>query len=839
MTHANFSKTVGKRIFVNSMIFLIVFTTVFTIDLPKGQNQALAATNLINGSSFENNIHDDWAVWHNASTTRAYDFFRSYDAPYGCGSYAGAVEASGAPEARWEAGLVNENSFNIDASQTYVLQFYAKGTYNFTISAYIENANTYEAITPVINQAITTDWVKYTFYLNPTNSVPSLLTFTFGDMPAGATLFLDNALLYATDIKVNTPKLQGKIGENKTIKLTGIANIPTEDIAIELPYFDHLTGEITRERFAPESRTTSAVTLKFHEQTFSGMGEVYVNDILIGEFDYHVLPVIEEIIPILPRAEEDLTIVGSGFSPEIDIDKMFIILNTVDINGKKHNNWLKPHTIDSKLSQITATLPYGIAPGKLYVQTGYINKNSEDVTIKSNSINYKVKPVIFGLTWSNRGYDQVGDKITILGKGISSAPTVTFYDMDGKKIQSARGKVVDVYSTELIEADVPTKINEFLITVTVAGIESDMAEALELSAKPVLATIKTKNKRTVYGCDEIIQAAKVGEEITLTGLGFVPTSASTTLVEWQGVNTRITTEVLPAGISVNGTSLQVTVPAGAQNGYINVIANGEESNYLPLEIIPTVLEIAPNPVAPGQMMWINATGVGSNLELAKVHFNLGQGETITVQPTSLDVYSTVTVIHARAPLALSSTFSSINVQYDRWIDSENEVLNVTPHITGASINLDNNILTIKGYGFSVNPKENIITYMYADEERTVIDPKVKVLGVYPTAEGQGIRVQILDDYFYGYIRVSVGELTSNDAQFGPVMVKHIARRVEYVGGLDQVMGVLYISGYNFGSEGGVMVGNNWADIHYRSDNFIIAVIDQAFVYDNPVIVARP
>ena len=156
----------------------------------------------------------------------------------------------------------------------------------------------------------------------------------------------------------------------------------------------------------------------------------------------------------------------------------------------------------------------------------------------------------------------------------------------------------------------------------------------------------------------------------------------------------------------------------------------------------------------------------------------------------------------------------------------------------ASINMDTKILSIKGYGFSTYPKENIITYKYADEDQTVIQPKVKMLGVYPTEEGQEIRIKIYDEYHYGYVSVAVGEYSSNEVNFGPVSISKITRRIEYVESADAVTGVLYISGYNFGENGGVRVGEHWADVHYRSNFLVVAVIDQNYLYDNPVIVAK-
>jgi hypothetical protein len=143
---------------------------------------------------------------------------------------------------------------------------------------------------------------------------------------------------------------------------------------------------------------------------------------------------------------------------------------------------------------------------------------------------------------------------------------------------------------------------------------------------------------------------------------------------------------------------------------------------------------------------------------------------------------------------------------------------------------------IKGYGFSINPKENQITFRNADN--TAATPKTRALGVYPTEEGQEIRIQILDGMSAGKVTVSVAGQVSNEASFGQLTIRKIVRRVQFVQSLGRTAGVLYITGYNFGPTGGVRVGEVWADVHYRSDFFIIAVVDQAHLYDNPVIVAR-
>ena len=206
-------------------------------------------------------------------------------------------------------------------------------------------------------------------------------------------------------------------------------------------------------------------------------------------------------------------------------------------------------------------------------------------------------------------------------------------------------------------------------------------------------------------------------------------------------------------------------------------------------------------------------------------------------PEQIDHDGFLASIYFRAPsFNISNDSTTINLEYGNWADNMKSTLEVDPEITSAHIDIDSRVMTIKGYGFSQSPKENIITYMYTDG--TVIDPKVKILGVYSTEEGQEIRIQVLDNYHYGFVTVQVGDEVSERAEFGPVYINKVARRIEFVKSLGEVKGVLYISGYHFGPSGGVRVGEVWADVHYRSNFFIIAVVDQANVYDNPIIVAK-
>lgn len=815
---------------IANMVFVFSFNT----------QTAVAATNLIKSGSFEDDIQGFWADWKDPSSGRTYEMYRAYDAPIGNGSYSLAIDAHGAADVPFSALMsskTDSNHFQIDMAKKYYLVFYAKASQNLDIITYLQRTDNYNAITSFQARSITTTWQKYVIDLSPTATTDAVLAIVHGDMPDGASFYLDGVQVLESNLVLATSEIKTYVGEsNKYLKINNIGTFVEDDIEIELPYYDNLTSQVTTKTIHPKNMNSAGVYFDAPVQSFSGVGRVFVKGSYVGTFNYNVLTKITEFHPALVRINEDVIVSGNGFSP-ID-GTTFLIVDYIGGDNKAQKLWIKPDNIDSGLSQMSFKLPAGVVPGTMQIQTSFMGADGTEKVNKSNAIAYKLKPVIYATDWSVRGYEQVGDKLKIYGVGLGRTPYVNFYNSEGVKIDSIKAKVIEVGDVELIEVVTTKKMSDFNLTVTASGIESDSSDSLTYVAKARLDYIKTKYSRTIYSNNEKIQAAKIGDEITLGGLGFTPNTGTVTSVEFQGYGTRILAPVITDSIDKYGKTLKVIVPEGAQNGYISAMVNGVASNYRPIEIIPTVVSVSPDPVVPGQDIQITANGVGDNLNLAKVNFKLTNNEIITVEPHAINVGLTNTVVYVKAPLAMSNSYTSINLQYDRWTDDGQSVLNVRPHISSASINLDNKILSIKGYGFSINPSENNITYMYADEGHTVISPKIKMLGVYPTEEGQEIRVQIQDEYYYGNVTVQVGEYLSNEMQFGPAKISKISRRVEYVAANNAVMGVLYISGYNFGSGGGVQVGEHWAEVHYRTDFFIIAVIDQQYLNDDPVIVSR-
>jgi hypothetical protein len=670
---------------------------------------------------------------------------------------------------------------------------------------------------------LNSEWEKYTIVYTASYTGKALISLTYGSMPDGTIMHIDGMQLIASEASLNTDEISGYKDEtNKALKIPDVERFEVSDIEVELPYYDDVTKEITTKRFNPTSIDAKAAYIEMYDGTLSGVGRVYINDVLIGEFDYELKPHIDNVYPSFLRVDEDFTIVGGGFVP--NTERTWVILKGKNIYGKTYEKWMPYNIIDSELSQVTLSSPYGVMSGSVYVQISYENKNGEIVNLKSKKVKYQVKPSIHSVSWSKRGYEQVGDMLTISGKGIVNSPKVNFYNADDELIDTNTAKlvVVDDYQ-EVIEVESATKENIYKITVESGGVESDLADALYYEAKPIIEKIKSDYSRTMYASNEKISAAKIGEEITITGEA-LKSSSDEVVVEFDKGEEVIEVIVAEEDISSKGTSLKVTVPEGTQSGYLKVKVAGVASNYLVLEIIPTITQVYPETVIPGETMTILAKGVGNEVDQAKVFFNNGKTE-FEVVPNSLSYDGYTGVIEVTAPNGIASNNNSVRLQYGNWSDDGDYSLTVNPYVYRASIDLDTKILSIKGSGFSVSAKENIITYKYADEEKTLITPDVKMIGVYNTEEGQEIKIKINDDYHYGWVSVQVGDKTSNEANFGPVKIHNIARRVEYVEKYNRDMGVLYITGNNMGDNGGVQVGEVWADLHYRSSFFIIAVVE--------------
>jgi len=821
-----------------NILCLIAFVPALALSLAVQPVQAMSA-NLVRNGSFEGDNDRDWQIWNESQGARTFDFFRSYEVQPDNGTYAAGLEASGQPVDHWLAGLSTKNKFTVDGAKNYYLIFSAKSGGSAQIHFYLQDSATYAALTEVESRTIGRDWQKYSILLDPARGADALLAFSFGDLPAGTILQLDAIALFAADLELRTTEIRGYLGEkNKFLDLTNSGYFKISDISISLPYLDGATGQITSKKFPPQSVNSDSITFDLPAQTFSGLGQVYVNDQPVGRFNYNLLPKITDIYPSVIRSGEDVTIVGNGFNPQTQIEKMFIIFSVLNSQGQRVDSWIVPHNYDSRLAQITAVAPAGLVAGSLRVQTSFRDLSDKDITNSSNSLGYKVKPVVSSWQWARRGYDQPGDNLAIFGRGIINGPKVVFYDETGEKIGESRAAVKAVGNPEAIEAPTPKTANKFKFVVIVNDIESDPGQVGDyVLAKPRISEVAAGHYRSAALDNGRVPAAKIGEEITIRGAGFV-SAAGQSKVEFSGQNGPIQVPLDLDRIDREGQWLKVSVPRGALSGQLIVLVNNERSNAWSLDIIPTVVSFSPAPVRPGERLQISALGVGNNLNAATLIFKITNDIVVEIKPLRISLTGDSAVLEALAPASLTNKSSSFNLRYGVWSDDQTYNLSVAPVITQAMIDLDEHILVIKGHGFSPNANDNQITYKYADANRTVIQPRVRMIGVFNAEDGQEIRVQILDNYYYGYVSVATNGQSSNEANFGPVQVRRMVRRVEYVKSLDRVAGVLYISGYNFGTGGGVKVGSHWADIHFRTEFFIIAVVDPAYINDAPVVVAR-
>lgn len=813
----------------------VLFNLPLFMGLPQGE--ANAAANLVKNGTFETDVARSWRIWKVPESTRTYELYRSSDVPFGYGSYSAAIDAEGSPAEAFSAGLIgNEtaNNFAVTADTGYRLSFYAKASQPMDVFAYLARTDSNASITGPQSVRIGTDWQQYSLRVVPGVSTAAVAAFVFGDMPDNATLLIDGIVVSTDNVTLATKEVKGYVGAKVSVAANDLTNISASDVAIELPYYDPSGGYMTVKRFAPSSVDSKRAYFYIAPGTFSGIGSLVLYGEKVGDFTYRVSPKIESIFPEQPRADEDLTLTVSGFVPREG--NTLVIVNAINNDKKVYEEWVRPHSFDSLLTQLTVHLPMGVVPGKVSLFTAYPGADKE-YQDRSNAIAYAVKPVIYNAAWSARGFDQVGDKLLIYGKGIGANPTVNFYDHSGALVERAKGTLKEVGAEdEVIEASVPKKANILTVTVSVGAVESDPAAALDIAARPRLIAIKSVFSRVAPDGKTRIQAAKTGDIITLAGEGFGLGTTTRPTVSFAGSWGRIT---VPAATVSGGKTVTVAVPAGARSGAVDLTVQGQRSNTLPLELVPTIVEFTPNPAIPGAELRIVARGVGDDLSLTKVFFNLGKANETMVPSQRTYLNGDTAEVHVLTPNNLPAAGTTVTLQYGPWSSDGKATVGAAPRVETAHIDMDTKVLTIRGSGFAAKLTDNLITYKYADADHTVIAPKVKPLSLVSTENGQEIRIQILDEYHYGYVTVTTGGLESNEADFGPVYVKRVVRRVEHVASAGRVMGVLYITGYNFGSEGGVMVGANWADVHYRSNNFIIAVVPQERVNDNPVIVAKP
>lgn len=800
-----------------------------------------AGENLIKNPSFEQgNVDTYWSLWNNNDRERTYTMYRSYDVPFGTGSHSAVIEATGPTAPLYDAGMVTDaasNPFTVTAGKTYNFSLYTKGSKATTISIYLHRTDNFALLAPAQQINVTTDWQRYQVQFPANATASASLGIAYGSLANSEALYLDALDLSESNFTLSTQDVKGFIGETKNVTITGGNRLTVDDVRIDLPYFNPLTQTMERKQFVPSQVRNGVATFTMPTNTFAGVGKVYVYGGALEEFNYQVFVKVTSISPDPVRPDEDMVVYGTGFHPNLTQD--FVVVSNRGENGTAYEKWLNPHTVDSNLSQLVVKLPVGMLNNKLTARTYFTNKAGTAVENKSNAFTYAIQPEIYSWEWSQRGHEQVGDKITIYGKGIVDRPTVNFYNSDGtvvaKKSATIKRIVSGTENYEVIEVATPVDLNRVTITVKAGVHESEQSGALNFVAKPTIKSISSKNSRTLANSNTKIPAVKVGEKIRLNGNGFKTTT--TAEVEfWSIHGTGKIVTIDSTNIDTRGNWVDVVVPAGVINGQVNVKINGQKSNNFSLEIIPTIVSTTPTQPVPGENIIITTQGIGLDASQTQVRFKAPNSEEVVVQPTSVVKSGDNVVLTVMTPRALPASGTTLSVQYGYWLNNETFRVGVAPHLDQADMNRATKILTLQGYGFASNAKDNKLTFKYADG--TVVATEHKIMSITTTSEGQEMKVKILDDYYYGRIYVTVAETPSNEVGVGPAMITRLERRVQYVQANDRVMGVLYISGRNFGPQGDVRVGDVWATTHYRSNTFIIAVVERADLYKNPVIVTR-
>ena len=564
----------NKKIFTKSLRIFTLIALVISflpwqiIGFAGVKKAEAAAVNLITDANFNQDIDKTWFLWKTdtATSSRSYSLARSYDTPFGYGPYSLTVAATGSSNERFGAGIVstNLNRFSVSAGKNYNFSFYAKASSPIKISLFLEKADNYQPISPNQEVSLGDTWERKQISFTPNVSGLAALSIACGDLPENAALYLDGFSLFENNVTLTTLNVSGFIGDkNKSLTLTNGDLFTLNELKIELPYFDEQTGAVSTKQFAPKSINGGTIYFDIPEQTFSGIGKVYALNSLVGQFDYNVLLKISDYGPNPVRADEDLVIYGSGFSP--NNEQNLIVVSAVNSFGKASEKWITPHIVDNKLSQVVIKLPVGIANGRLGVRTYHNDLKGANIENKSNYLSYVIKPVIYSLNWSRKGYEQVGDKITILGRGIANQPTVYFYDENNKLISSTGATFKAVSETEkyeAIEVATPKQLSKLKVTVKIGANESDRIDALNYSARPILSSIQSNKSRKMPISNAQIAAAKVGDNIKLIGQGYK--NATAVAVTFPGLTGVIKVSVGTDKIDPAGNWLEAPRPGAWQ-----------------------------------------------------------------------------------------------------------------------------------------------------------------------------------------------------------------------------------------------------------------------------------
>lgn len=400
-------------------------------------------------------------------------------------------------------------------------------------------------------------------------------------------------------------------------------------------------------------------------------------------------PTITSFTPASGTVGTSVTITGTNFK------------TTPGNNVVKFNGTVASVTAASATS-LTATVPAGAATGKITVgANGNTATSSSDFTV-------------YAISSFSPTSGPIGTSVTITGSFDKN------YGID-IQFNGTKGTPLVANNTTLV-VNVPNGATSGKITVNFNG--QSLTSADNFTVTPAITSFSPA-------------AGEVGSAVTIIGTNF-STTPSDNIVQFNGTTATVT--------AATATSLSVTVPTGATDGYITIGLAGQtgsssSANKFTVTLpVHTISSFSPGFGPIGSIINISGNNFDNRYAIW-VKFNGTQATLLTATLTSLSVY-----------VPSGATSGKITVEINGQAVSSSNDFYVTPHISSFSPTSGavGTLVTISGDGFSPNIAGNFVEFNGA-------------FAVVESASSTSLTVRVPPTATTGKIQVTVGGYTSQSS----------------------------------------------------------------------------
>jgi len=390
--------------------------------------------------------------------------------------------------------------------------------------------------------------------LNAYNNIAFFTNKIVGVYDASTTLAYDE---YFFSKITSISKSTAKTGE--TITITG-SGFGTSDGANYVSFGDGNSNNF------PEW-TDKEIKVIIADNATSGRLSVNVKGLKSNNFDFIIIPNISDINPKAANTGDDIIITGSGFGTTQG--SSILSFNGADASICNYC-WTT--------TQLTVKVPLGTQTGSIYVTVGGNN---------SNNFPFTILPIISNI---NPNPAKIGGEIIITGSNFGTT-------IGNVSFKGANANIcANCWEDKQIKVTVPSGAETGKVSVTANGLKS---KDFDFFVEPYITGI---NPNT----------AKIGDEITITGLNFGTTIGN---VSFKGANANICTNCW------EDKQIKVTVPSGAETGNLSVFVDTYKSNELPFTIVPFISVLSSTSGSVGDEITITGNGFGATQGTSKVTFN--------------------------------------------------------------------------------------------------------------------------------------------------------------------------------------------------------------------------